>query len=178
MNMDLKDDFVSVRIADLLKENGFNEWCGTVYVNGHFNYGTPIRNEFWTKNVVTAPTMSFAMKWLREKHNVFISIIRHNNKFCVTVCDADGNSYSDKYNSLCYDSYYEAAENTLFDILVDMHIWVKDSETKSETDRPVRQEDILFAKHLEECYDNNPLAYLVAMEMAAHIRNEIEQKTE
>lgn len=167
--MNLKDDFVSVRIADLLKENGFNEWCDTFYISGHFNHGTPIRNEFFSKDVVAAPTMSFAMKWLRERHNVFVSIIRNNQKFCVTVCDNNGNSYCDKYNNICYDSYYEAAETTLFDILVDMHIWVRECVDESECD-DCMCDDALFAKHLEECYDNNPIVYIAAMEMASHLR--------
>lgn len=182
--MNLRDDFVSVRIADLLKENGFDEWCGTYYIDGNFNYGTPIKNSNLDKGVVSAPTMSFAMKWLREKYNVFISIIRVNGAYNVEICDENGNSYCDNDNPpVRFDTYENAAESTLFDVLADLHIWVKDGYTrKSDCEDVVYNADVCFAKHLEECYDNNPVAYLAAMEMAVHLRKEMphtgEQETE
>ena len=166
--MNLKDDFVSVRIADLLKENGFDEWCGTCYIDGQFNYGTPIKNSDLTKGVVSAPTMSFAMKWLREKYNVFISIIREKGCYSVDVCDTNGVSYCDIENPQYFDTYYDAAESTLFNVLADLHIWVKDGYAKkSERECVAHASDEYFAKHLEYCYGNNPIAYLAAMEMAA-----------
>ena len=177
--MNLRDDFVSVRIADLLKENGFDEWCGTMYINGRFNYGTPIRNSYLTRGVVSAPTMSFAIKWLRERYNVFISIMRMNGTYGVDVCDENGNSYCDSENPVYYDTYYEAAEMTLFNVLADLHIWVKDGYArKSDREDVVYNADECFAKHLEECYDNNPVAYLAAMEMAVHLRKEIPDRDE
>ena len=173
--MELRDDFVSVRIADLLKENGFDEWCGTYYIDGSFNFGTPIKNSDLAKGVVSAPTMSFAMKWLREKYNVYISVIRVNGAYNVDVCDENGKSYCDNENPpMRYDTYYDAAESTLFDVIADLHIWVQDGYTK-KTDREdvVSCDDEFFAKHLEQCYDNNPIAYLAAMEMAVHLRKTI-----
>ena len=174
--MILKDDFVSARIADLLKENGFDEWCGTFYINGRFNYGTPIRNSYLSNGVVSAPTMSFAMKWLSEKYNVYISVIRVNGAYNVDVCDQNGISYYDNGNPpMRFDTYYDAAERTLFDILADLHIWVRDGMTeKSETEYVISPDDEFFAKHLEECYDNNPIAYLASMEMATHIRGKMQ----
>lgn len=173
--MTLRDDFVSVRIADLLKENGFNEWCDTYYINGHFNYGTPIRNSYLTNGVVSAPTMSFALKWLREKYSVFVSVIRVDGAYNVDVCDENGKSYCDGENPpVRFETYYDAVESTLFDILADLHIWVRDGYAKkSESDSLVCASDEFFAKHLEECYDNSPIAYLAAMEMAVHLRKEI-----
>jgi hypothetical protein len=170
--MSLKDDYVSVRIADLLKENGFDEWCGTYYISGRFNYGTPIKNSYLTKGVVSAPTMSLAMKWLREKYNVFISIIRWGQEYCVDMCDKEGRSFVDKDHSVYFDTYYEAAETTLFNILADLHIWVGQSHVEEPGHCDILPEDEYYAKHIEECYDNNPIAYLAAIEMATHIRQE------
>ena len=172
--MDLRDDFVSVRTADLLKENGFDERCSTYYIDGHFNYGSPIRNSDLIKGVISAPTMSFAMKWLREKYNIYISIIRMDGKYGVDVCDEHGFSYCDKENPKYYAEYGDAAESTLFDVRADLHIWIRDGYTKkSDREDIAESDDVFFANHIQQCYDNNPIAYLAAMEMAVHLRKTI-----
>lgn len=170
--MSLKDDYVSVRIADLLKENGFDEWCNAFYIKGRFNYGTPIRNSHLVNGVVSAPTISLAMKWLREKYNIFISVIRRNQQYCIDMCDKEGRSFIDEKHSLCFSSYYEAAETTLFNVLADLHIWVKHGHVEEENRRCVSPDDECYAKYIEQCYENNPIAYLAAMDMAAHVRSQ------
>ena len=177
--MNLKDDYVSVRIAELLKENGFDEWCGTFYINGRFNYGTPIKNSYLTNGVISAPTMSLAMKWLREKYKVFISILRDKQSYVVDFCDENGYSYCDSEEQIRYTSYYDAIERTLFNILADLHIWVKQGYTE-ETQAPAYEnleEYECYAKHIEERYENNPMAFLAAMDMAAYIKDKVGAET-
>lgn len=171
--MNLKDDYVSMRIADLLKENGFDEWCDTFYVNGHFNYGTPIRNSYLTSGVVSAPTMSLVMKWLREKYKIFVSVIRDKQSYIVDVCDENGCTYCDSEEQVHYTSYYDAIEKTLFDVLADLHIWVKQGHAEVVADTKIADEYECYAKHIEECYDNNPMAFLAAMDMAAYIKDKM-----
>ena len=75
----ITEDYVSFKIAKLLKEKGFDESTSMVYMP----YGDlckldrydSIRNSNYndiTKNYFeyTAPTLQMAMKWLREKHNL------------------------------------------------------------------------------------------------------------
>lgn len=62
----ITEDYVSFEVARLLKEKGFNENIHTVYepiFNKSFNY--PLKPNSYT-NVIAAPTLQMAMKWLRE----------------------------------------------------------------------------------------------------------------
>ena len=78
----ITEDFVSFEIAKLLKENGFDEECSCFYDN--IDYGTPgleVDGQLYYKNSAlddeeyAAPTLQMAMKWLREKYNIFICIL-------------------------------------------------------------------------------------------------------
>lgn len=104
----ITEDYVSFKIAKLLKEKGFNEFCrafrspsGKLFYSSH-----DIKNFEDGKTIggaITAPTLQMAMKWLREVHNIHIvikSVIRlygdteyyyklygtKNKSLCV-VCD-------------------------------------------------------------------------------------------
>ena len=80
----IEEDYVSFETAKLLKEKGFDESISMVYMSyGNLckcNRYDSIRNSNYngiTKNYFecTAPTLQMAMKWLREAHNIFISIV-------------------------------------------------------------------------------------------------------
>lgn len=68
----IAEDYVSFETAKLLKEKGFDEYCGYYDKTG----------EYWCYNTfnhngdeyISAPTLQMAMKWLREVHNIYISI--------------------------------------------------------------------------------------------------------
>ena len=88
----ITEDYVSFETAKLLKEKGFNWPCHATYdtaVTG----GKPKFSEYEVLNffpfgiknsddkfsmVISAPTLQMAVKWLREVHNIFISIA-----FCI-----------------------------------------------------------------------------------------------
>lgn len=85
----INEDYVSFEVAKLLKEKGFDEPCHKIYEeNGvRFSNGDYLRNsesdgciftegpcEDNTRTFVTAPSYGHVMKWLREVHNIFISI--------------------------------------------------------------------------------------------------------
>lgn len=69
------EDYVSFEIAKLLKEKGFNEPTVCVYhKDGTFDR---ITLNAWNDKFITpicAPTLQMAMKWLREVHNIHITI--------------------------------------------------------------------------------------------------------
>ena len=87
----ITEDYVSFKIAKLLKEKGFDEYCKSVYHVGsicsvtslgyHNNegYGEVIeekQNSDFGKydNAISAPTLQMVMKWLREVHKLYIVI--------------------------------------------------------------------------------------------------------
>ena len=77
----ITEDYVSSEIAELLREKGFPQStlvCNTVYKpNGCIsnNAKSFISPCYIGKDIyVFAPTLQMAMKWLREKYNLFIEI--------------------------------------------------------------------------------------------------------
>jgi hypothetical protein len=77
----ITEDYVSFEIAKLLKEKGFIGLCTAYYDcfttdNFHSGYEPTDFNSIDIKirNIVAAPTLQMAMKWLREVHNLFIFI--------------------------------------------------------------------------------------------------------
>ena len=71
----ISEDYCDFEIAKLLKEKGFNGPCRT-----HYMVDTGLQR--WTQNygwntsplIVLCPTRAIVMKWLREVHNIHISI--------------------------------------------------------------------------------------------------------
>lgn len=72
----ITEDYVSLKVAKLLKEKGFDEECISYYQRGEnveisysFIYE---RNSDWVDGSISAPTLQMAMKWLRKVHNLDI----------------------------------------------------------------------------------------------------------
>ena len=84
----IKEVYVSFEVAKLLKEKGFNTHCDTGWCEELFNVEYPRnfsygidKKETW----ISRPTHQLAMAWLREEHNIHIS---------VTIgCDVDNSNY-------------------------------------------------------------------------------------
>lgn len=78
-----KEDYVSLEVAKLLKEKGFNEYCGAYY---HLNWDDMTEEEcfevapnhdFRNKDNgyrVGAPTLYDSQKWLREKQKIHLDV--------------------------------------------------------------------------------------------------------
>ena len=107
----ITEDYVSFEMAKLLKEKGFDEFCRAHYgiTNGNLYYekveveasGCEMHNS------ILAPTLQMAMKWLREKYNVFIDISsRFSKNADKDVCF----SYSCKKLIDTYKSSYEIGD--------------------------------------------------------------------
>lgn len=67
----ITEDYVSYKIAKLLKEKGFNESCFYYYKDKVLMFSPFLkgRNSYQT-DTYSAPTHQMAMKWLRETYNV------------------------------------------------------------------------------------------------------------
>ena len=72
----ITEDYVSFETAKLLKEKGFDEPCWNYYYDSKLeHYFRPVKNNEWPLNRVSAPTHQMVLKWLREVHAIFISIM-------------------------------------------------------------------------------------------------------
>ena len=80
----ITENYVSFEIAKLLKEKGFNEKLLTFYLTaegkkeGYFQIMTFTDDKIDNNHsdyCYLAPTLQMAMKWLREVHNIDVSII-------------------------------------------------------------------------------------------------------
>ena len=68
------EDYISFETAKLLKKKGFSsDNCHTAYDKngGFFWYGDYSKDR---RDVIDAPTLQMAMRWLREVHNIFIQV--------------------------------------------------------------------------------------------------------
>ena len=77
----ITEDYCSYGIAKLLKEKGFNEPCRAYWddqpkldMHTLFFSVEPIKNSEQIANNTSCPTHQMAMKWLREIHNICITI--------------------------------------------------------------------------------------------------------
>lgn len=76
----MEEKVVSKKVAELLKEKGFNEFCKYFYEKGssikkrigNFRYNN---TDYVNTNLdCVAPTQSFAQQWLREEKQIAIGI--------------------------------------------------------------------------------------------------------
>ena len=128
----ITEDYVSFKIAKLLKEKGFSEntehkiW----YVIKQFSTGChwnsctykvgDITREYNDDCCIPMPTLQMAMKWLREKHNVHISVYVFNRELPITnvpmyTCDIATEKLSSQQGHLrgIWESYEEACESAI-----------------------------------------------------------------
>lgn len=74
----IKEAYCSYEVAKLLKEKGFNVPVWTRYENNDDNNEVIFGDKYdWNNSPmgqISAPTHQMAMAWLREKHNVCITI--------------------------------------------------------------------------------------------------------
>lgn len=90
-----KEDYVSLEVAKLLKEKGYNEYCAAYY---HLNWENMTEEEcfevapnhdFRNKDNgyrVGAPTLYEAQKWLRNKYNIHIIVETDYNNMYSLKC--------------------------------------------------------------------------------------------
>ena len=112
------EDYVSFETAKLLKEKGFDEYCPESYFKMDKTLKKSGFSEWEKVNEVKAPTQSLAMKWLREVHNIDISIIplRSHKEYLPRV-ESDITSYDAipyrKYETACETAIKYCLENLI-----------------------------------------------------------------
>lgn len=117
----ITEDYVSFEVAKLLKEKGFNEPCWNYYVKSHIDhYFRPVRNNEWTSDKVSIPTLQMVMKWLREVHNLCIEPYRTAAGYLYTISNIPYGSYKassqydgDDEDSGQYTTYEKAVDSAI-----------------------------------------------------------------
>ena len=130
-----KEDYVSLEVAKLLKEKGFECVTGWAYNlssdNLELHHESNVR---LPKHIISAPTLYEAQKWLRDKHNIDIIVepeIDENTDKKIGYCfDLYTDSPSVTY-SLLYTTYEEALNAGILEslklldykIYTEIHVW-------------------------------------------------------
>lgn len=71
----ITEDYVSFEIAKLLKDKGFDESCTAVYEEGVLRINTLCYyHNSELSSYICAPTLQMSMKWIREEHQLHISV--------------------------------------------------------------------------------------------------------
>lgn len=113
-----KEDYVSLEVAKLLKEKGFDECCGAYY---HCNWDEMTEEECFevapihvfrnsnNRYRIGAPTLYEAQKWLREEHLLYVDVQAYYTSY-----EVDENDYRDQERlweySIWEDATYEVYE--------------------------------------------------------------------
>ncbi len=66
----IKERYVNLKVAKLLRDKGFNEGCYGFYYDGgelSFSYGRLNINSEHTNQLISAPTQQMACDWVRTK---------------------------------------------------------------------------------------------------------------
>lgn len=103
-----KEDYVSLGVAQILKEKGYDERCRAFYENDEYVVGMlPLDyNKFPSR--CSMPTLYEAQKWLRIKHRVSITpYYVGNDKYTYHLVRMNG-AYNYCNNNNIYDTYEEA----------------------------------------------------------------------
>ena len=110
----ITEDYCSYEVANLLKEKGFEGICDYAYSNKG-NYFEIDRSNF-DEVYCLRPTLQMAMKWLREKHGIFIGIQPYDSyyeeRYEFEISTKQNNSYEWDFKDV-EDSIFEGYENAV-----------------------------------------------------------------
>ena len=117
----LTEDYVSFEVAKLLKEKGFDEKCRASYnKDGNFLLHKSCYFQLECGDGYLAPTHQMACKWLREVHNIFITVYLFDREKPFTenslyTCDIATNKMSSQQGHLrgIWTTYEVAVEATI-----------------------------------------------------------------
>ena len=119
----IKERYVNLEVAKLLKDKGFDEECTKTYniSNGQMYIGGETCNNELTEisELITAPTQQMACDWMIENYKIYIDVSFVSGKGYVgTICDiSDFDNAFDivetKYYSCIETVYNEALKYVL-----------------------------------------------------------------
>jgi len=93
----IKEDYVSPELAKLLEKRGFSGECLMRYVDGELIniYDSDFPSAYELDNcdseVIDAPTLQMAKKWLKKKYGLFIQVqIQNDGSYFGYIYKTDG----------------------------------------------------------------------------------------
>lgn len=95
----IQEDYVSFELAKLLKEKGFNAMCEHYFsekLDGSISCHTAVGHWNAIMNFIARPSLSLAMKWLREIH-----------KISIDICTVQGREVSYMFNIWDFSNIYD-----------------------------------------------------------------------
>lgn len=112
----MTEQLISKETAVLAKEKGFNEETYD-YFNQNGECETSLEKEYFNKGIhtseniitISCPTQSLLQKWLREKHNIDISILGTSGFYYIGIHEKDFHNLQ-KYFYPNFKLYEEALE--------------------------------------------------------------------
>jgi hypothetical protein len=123
----ITEDYVSFETAKLLKEKGFNEKLLTFYITDEAEKESDFQTMYFTDDKIDnnqsphcylAPTLQMAIKWLREVHDIDVSVVplRSHKEYLPRV-EGDITSHDDipcrKYEEACEVAIKYCLENLI-----------------------------------------------------------------
>lgn len=129
-----KEDYVSLEVAKLLKEKGFDEPCNWIYDtkeqcfknSKEVNFNITFTNSILRDNVYCAPTLYEAQKWLRKQGDFVVITPRYSNKYQIIEYEYRIIQYTDlvvdknrkgKLSPVVYESYEECLNEGILEAL-------------------------------------------------------------
>lgn len=135
----MKETLISFETAKLAKEKGFDEKCPNYYVRKWGNSFVNMHGKLLQRNVkddqgeiigfykasnskgqphlITAPTQSLLLKWLREVHNIHITIYSKSHESWMYRVTFKGQSLDEGLYGEDFENYEEALEDGLLEAL-------------------------------------------------------------
>lgn len=108
----MEDTLVGPEVAKLAKEKGFNAICRHAYKDNNnipINFDNGCCYDILSEHYTICPTQSLLQKWLREVHNIKVTVLpsyrKGFNKYFIEILNTN------KFKQL--DSYYETYEEAL-----------------------------------------------------------------
>lgn len=90
----MEEQLVSLKVAKLLKEKGFNEFCAYAYADKDLHLvKMNTLNEYLNKKECSTPIQSLAQKWLREECNFHITIYNTASGYGYEITKADNGTH-------------------------------------------------------------------------------------
>lgn len=119
MDVKITEDYVSFETAKLLNEKGFDGICETSYYISNVGCENAVSTgDFakvrpWRSELIPAPTLQMACKWLREVHHIFIQVELYSkrNDYCFEVFKNTKRLIIEHIE--IYNSYEEATEGAI-----------------------------------------------------------------
>lgn len=114
----INEDYVSCPTARLLKDKGFDVPCRAYYDMGALKEDMTVARDWSHSDYIdhtSAPTFQMAMKWLREVHNICISVDVKigGGKYYVCISSTENGLSHGVLEDEVWDTFEEACEESI-----------------------------------------------------------------